>query len=390
MKWFKEAFFVLSRILSQQSTLQTRTWQLLLMQHSPGLKAIRKERRKEQRYRSRNSFKGAFKRLAFIFFVLAATCFIPAAFIDQYLRFLEWFRFDDIQKAYGTVSEVMGATATIIGLSFVVIGFLFDIVRDKTQRTLEELFRATNLYYVFGISVMSIGIIVILNCSKYTVTPYIAKNFAVLSSGILLIDVGAIAYLFYQLLRFFNPERVARIGSLQMLELARYRMLDDRFSKASADVYRERLLAFNCQEKFEFASFLTKGKPVPLSLKLDYKKDVGLIDVHFPMLRFLIQRLKKRCAEVGFTGLRYGNPIRPNQGILSLPNGIRLFAWERLAFSAAYLTSDPISDTDDFDLMKKQLEKRLLKASADGDLDGIKQSFDDIENLYNIYYTSNA
>jgi len=84
----------------------------------------------------------------------------------------------------------MGSTATVIDLSFVVIGFLFDVVKDKTQRTLEELFRATGLYQVFSISVISLVAIVIINCFKYTASNYIACNFAVLSSLFLKIKKG--------------------------------------------------------------------------------------------------------------------------------------------------------------------------------------------------------
>lgn len=389
MKWIKQAFFGGSRICSRRWTLQNSTWQHLTA-HAPGLMAIRKERRKEQRYRARNSFTGAFTIVILCFSLLLAPCFFPSSFIDHYFSALQWFTFNEDQKAFVTVSEVMGSTATIIGLSFVVIGFLFDIVRDKTQRTLEELFRATSLYYVFAISVISIMSLVIVNCFKYSVSPYTARNFAVFSSLVLLIDAGAIAFLFYQLLRFFNPERVAEIGSRQMLDMARFRMLDDRFSKASVQIYQQRLEAYGFEEKYRYAAFLSKGKPALVSLNLGNSRDVNLIDVYFPLLRFLMKRFKKRSEEPGFTGLGFGGLIRANEGILSLAHGTKISRWENLGLGFAYLTSSPTRDADDFDLMKEQLEKRLLQASADGDLDGMKLALDDIEKLYDIFYQSIA
>lgn len=387
MKWFKHAFFSASRTYSQRWTLQNSTWQHLI-EHAPGLMAIRKERRKEQRYRARNSFKGAFTIVTLCFSLLFVPCFIPASFIDHHFSALQWFTFNVGQNAFATVSEVMGSTATIIGLSFVVIGFLFDIVRDKTQRTLEELFRATSLYYVFAISVISIMSLVIVNCFKYSVSIYIAGNFAVFSSLVLLIDAGAIAFLFYQLLLFFNPERVAEIGSRQMLDMARFRMLDDRFSKASAKIYQERLESYGFEEKYRFAAFLSKGKPPLLFLNLGNSKDANLVDVYFPLLKFLMKRFKKGSEKPGFNGYRFGGLIRANEAILSLAQGTKVSRWENLALSFAYLTSGPTRDADDFDLMKDQLEKRLLKASADGDLDGMKQALDDINKLYDIFYQS--
>jgi len=388
MRWLQQYFFLASDGWSKKHTLKSRTWKKLL-DNAPGLKIIQKERRKVQRKRSRNSFLGAFITITLICLALISLCFITADRVDAYFQFLQWFNFGEKDKAYATISEVMGSTATVIGLSFVVIGFLFDVVKDKTQRTLEELFRATGLYQVFSISVISLVAIVIINCFKYTVSNYIACNFAVLSSLFLIIDVLAIAYLFYQLLLFFNPERLAQIASQQILDLAKFRLLDDRFNKTSIEVYQDSMRAYGLEEKSRFSFFSAREKPQSVWFTLGNKKEVSLINVYFPFLKFIITRIMRRSQENGYIEMGCTSKLGANQGILSLSAELTIAPWERLILTTAYLTTKPLKDSDDFDLMKEQLQKRLLKSSSDGDEDGISQAFEDIEKLYHIYYQSN-
>lgn len=387
MRWLKLIFFSTSNVWSKHQTLQSSTWKQLF-QTSPGLSVIRKERNKLTRLRAQNSFLGAFAIISLMCLSLVGMCYMPATTITKYFSWVQWFNFKSDEQAYATISEVMGSTATIIGLSFVVIGFLFDKVKAKTQKTLEELFRATGLYHVFGISVITIVSLVILNCFKYTAESYVVRNFAVLSSLFLVSNALAIAFMFYRLLQFFNPERVAEIASQQILEMAKFRLLDDRYSQTSSMVYVERLASYGFEEKNRFSMLLNRDQAQPIWLELGNKKEVHLLNVYFPFLKLLVGRFSKLSQETGFVEMGIGSRLSANQAILSLSNDVKIGFLERCLFEVSYLTTKTTTNVDDFDLMKEQLEKRFLKSSADGDEDGISQSLDDIEKLYDIYYQS--
>ena len=269
------------------------------------------------------------------------------------------------------------------------IGFLFDVVKDKTQSTLEELFRATGLYHVFSISVISIVALVIINCFKYTFTSYVACNFAVLSSLFLVTDVLAIAYLFYQLLLYFNPERVARIASQQILDLAKFRLLDDRFNRASVETYQNIMRGYGLEERNNFSYVNTRQQPKPASFTLDNKKEVSLVNVYFPFSKFVIKRIMSRSHDNGYVEIGCNSKISVNKSLLLISKDIIISKLERKILNFSYLTTNPSKDSADFDLMKEQLQKRLLKSSADGDEDGITQALEDIKKLYDIYFQSN-
>ncbi len=387
MRWFKKAIFGAS-ILSTHQTLKQNTWHELFLA-SPGLLPVRNNQRKARTRRRRNSYQGAFLQIAILFIGITALAKVPRFIIDTYVPFLKWFDFNQADQAYATISEVMGSTATIIGLSFVVIGFLIDVVKDKTQRTLEEMFRATYLYHVFGIAVISIIILVIFNFYKYSVSIDVLCNMAVISSLFLIIDACSIAFLFYKLLAYFNPERIAEVERQHMLDLARFQLLDDRYNHASTAVYSARMEKLGLEEKSELAFFLIDA-PNYDWINLRNDRDVTLIDVHFPILTFLIRRILKRSNETGFTSLRSGATIRANQGIIFKSIGVELNKWERILLNFAFLTTRESTTIEDYEAIKKRLEKRLLKATLDGDPELIEQTLDEITKLYDIFYEINA
>ena len=387
LQFIKSIIFDASLLWSPTRTLRNFSWQEVIKQ-SPGLKSFRKERRKARQRQLINTFKSALLLTITVFNALLAFCYIPERFIDHFIFWLERFKFDDVRYAYSTISETLGATATIIGLGFVVIGFLFDVVKDKNQRTLEELFRVTYLYYVFAISIVSIAFLIFLNCFKYAEPPYVVKNFAVLASSLMLIDIIAIAFLFYRLLRLFNPEFLSEISSRQLLDLARFTLLEDKFTEASSKVYKEQLISMGFSEKFELASFMNKEAPTWSWQNIGNKTPVKFHDVHFPLLKLILSRYEKSKIK-GFVAMKNGFDLRADHGILALDKEIKLKSWEQFGLRAAYIAIAPSRVTSEFDKMKTNLGKRLVKAGENGEQDTLNQSLEEIEKLYEVYYNSN-
>jgi len=387
IRLLKSIVFDASRVWSPLRTLRNSAWQVAIRQ-SEGLKTLRTERRKARQRLFINTFKSALLLIIVLFCSLLALCFIPEAVTDRFFSRVEWFRFDKVENAYSTVSETLGATATIIGLGFVVIGFLFDAVKDKTQRTLEELFRITYLYHVFSISVVSVAFLAFLNCFKYTESHYVAKNFAVLASGLMLIDITAIGFLFYKLLKLFNPEYLTELSRKQLLDLARFTLLEDKFTKVSSDIYKERLIAYGFTEKYQLASFLSKEAPSWSWLSVENKKPMKLRDVHFPLLKLVLNRHANSKTK-GFVAMKNGFDLQANHGIIALDKEIKFKYWERISLRTAYLTTTPSKITGEYDKVKERLSKRLIKAAESGDTDILGQSLEEIEKLYDIYYKSN-
>lgn len=387
MSRLKKLFFLLITSFAKDRTLKIDTWKII-KKDKPSLYAIQKERQREDVYKLLNNFYGSFALICVCFLVLLALCRIPYQFVDKYLFLLGWFKFKRIEYAYNTVSEVLGSAATIIGLSFVVIGFVFEIIRDKTKRTFEELFRATNLYFALAISVLSIAFLTYLNIYKYSVDKYTAGNFAILGSFLLFFDTISIAWLFGRVLRYLNPERIVELSNLLLLKAAKYSLLDDHFALQSQQVYNKQLESYGFEKTPPLAHFFQTGVIPDVLITLEKKSNVIVQDVCFPLLKVCANSLARRSTVKKYISLQFRLALEPGNGLFALSEGTKLVPFEKRLLRLAFIVKKAANEANDYKITKEQLTKRFVNAAESGNMDGVQEALTNIETLYDIYYSS--
>lgn len=377
----KRFFFYIVGFFSKESTLTRKTW-AKIEKTNPNLYKIKKDYDKHFREINTNNFKSALLIVSFVIGVLFLLYCIPEAFTKSYLHWLAILKFPEKTNAYSLTTETMGAASSIIGLSFVVIGFLFEIIRNKTQRTYEDLFRASRLYFVFAITVVSMILLIILNTIKYSVSFYIAVNFAILSSLLLIGITISVCYLFYKVIEFFNPEKIAALSKGSLLKSAKYFLLNENFVNESKIVFKETYNEYGFYEE-QLSFFSTEPYTF---LEIGNKKEMILVDVFLPLLNVCAQRIKKRSRSGSFYSLHCQQYVNINEVAFCYADGTVVTRWEKLLVSFAFKLQPFITRENEFKAEKHKMETRLKGAAESGNMDALNQTLLDMHDLYKIYY----
>ncbi|MEE1947246.1 hypothetical protein VRU48_19120 [Pedobacter sp. KR3-3] len=356
------------------------TW-ISLLKSRPKLRQLKKAQRRFKQSLLLNNFTAAFLIVIFVVVALILCCFIPEHFSTTRLAFISWIKFPKVENAYSLLSETLGAAATIIGLSFVVIGFIFETVKNRTLRTYRDIFRVTNLYYVFSISIVSIFALTLINTFKYSTNNWTAGNLAILGTVLLLATTLSIAHLFYKVLVFFNPQYVARLSKNALLRAAQLRLLQTWFNRESEQVFDRTMKSYGFENDAFFPGFL--GEPAD-ELLLDNEKEMQLEDVFFPLLRLTGRKIRRRCSAMNFYSLRYQGRVERRKPMFWFDAGTLVKSFERKYLSYSVLLK-PIRE-DDFSEEKKILDKRLGKSAETGNKELLNEALEDMGQLFEIYY----
>nr|NYE67222.1 hypothetical protein [Mucilaginibacter sp. E4BP6] len=287
--------------------------------------------------------------------------------------------------AYNLIGDILAASATIIGLSFVVIGFLFQTVSNQTQQTYEDIFRATRLYYVFAISIVSVIMQVFVNIVKYTYAPYTAGNLAIFCAFLLIATTIAIANLFSLVLEFLNPEKVTQLTKKYLLNAAKFELLNERFMTESRQVFNEMMSSLAFEKKG--SSFWNYEPATPLSLK-NNAGDI-LIDVFLPLYKWFATRIGKRTAPgvvSKYAEIECFQPLVEEKAMLFFEENTIIKKWEINMFPFSFLISSENPTSNDYDRERKKLDNRLFRAAEKGDTELLEQVLSDIDHLYDIYF----
>lgn len=366
--------------LFKKGRLVHKTW-ASLFKNNKHLLELRKSQNRFRRSVLLNNFVASFLIISTIVVLLAICCFIPESISTDWFSYLSFIKFPKVENAYSLISETVGAAATIIGLSFVVIGFIFETIKNRTQRTYKDIFRITNLYYVFSISIISIISLVILNTLKYTVSQWTAGNFAILGTFLLLMTTVAIAHLFYKVLAFFNPDYIARLYKNAIKRSAELRILQTKFIEESAKVFEEQMKEYGF--KIAFLSPNLFGREVSY-IKLQNVTEMQLNDIFFPAFHYAGKKINKRCEGINVSRMKLMERLFRGKQILWFDKNIKVSKFEQnLLTLSLYLK--PTKD-DEFTEEMDKMGKKLDLAAESGNIEMLTDSLSDIELLYETYY----
>ncbi len=378
---FNALFFYFVGIISKNSTLANKTWHKIA-RSNPALYVIKKEQDNYLFKVKINNFKPQLFFVLFVNVVGFCLCFIPETITEHYFHWLTIVKLPEKQDAYSLVSETMGAAAPIIGLSFVVIGFLFETVRNKTQRTFEDLFRATQLYFVFAVTVINMVVLIILDAYKYSVEPYTAGNFAILGCLLLIGIMMSISYLFYKVIKFFSPEKIAELSKGRLLKSAKYFLLNEQFVKESKIVFNATFEEYGFSEQ-QWSFF--DAAPTTL-VRVGNTADVILVDVFLPLLNFWVQRIKKRSNSGSFYSLHCLQHLEEGKPVFSFADGTTIKQWEQRLIALTFNLRPIMTQEDEFMAEKQKMENRLKVGAELGDIEILTQTLTDMKDLYEIFY----
>jgi len=372
-------FFIVS-LFPGEHTLRNRTWKKIERDH-PSIYQISKEKKGYDLERRVNTF--GFSVIAVIL-IISLCCFACNFSFDFSDTSLKWLNIISLNEGNANlvIAENLGVISSLVAISFVVIGFLFDIIRDKTQKTFEDLFRVTRLYRVFSIAIVSILTLVILNTLKHGLSINVLGNVAVLSTYLLMATIIAIAYLFYKVLQYFNPDKIDKLTKEYLLTEAKHRLVMEKFIKESRLVFIEIFSNANYKEN----SFSLFNEVEVQAISLANSDTCKFIDLYVPLLNFFLRKFRKTDTDgYEYIVLSSGNNIGKNHIQLYVPKELNLNKWLLKLFNLPFRLLPYESGKDDFDNEKNKLITRLNKAAEIGQTDMLTQQLSDISDLYDIY-----
>lgn len=372
-------FFIVS-LLPGEHTLRNRIWKKIENDH-PSIYQINIEKRRYDIERKTNTFSFSFIIIILIVLLCCLSCNFSFNFSNTPLKWLNIIRLNKAD-ACSLISENLGVISSLVAISFVVIGFLFDIIRDKTQKTFEDLFRATRLYRVFSIAIVNILALVILNTLKQGLSINVLENVAILSTYLLMTTIIAIAYLFYNVLQYFNPEKIDNLTREYLLTEAKHYLLMEKFTIESRIVFVEIFLEANYKEN----SYSIFNQVEVQAIELYNESTCKFVDLYIPLLKFFLRKFRKTDTDdYEFIVLSADNSIEKNHIQLYIPKGLNFNKWLLKLFNLPFRLLPYKDEKKDFENEKNKLIARLNKAAETGQTDMLKRQLSDISDLYDIY-----
>lgn len=376
--------FRITRIFPRQ-TLLSKSWDNIKT-NVPEVYKLRRERRIYHLKNGINTPIVASLLMLFTLSCISLLCLFSWDFTDTPLAFLNFIKLEN-DDAKQLISDSLMATATISALSFVVINFLFDKVKNATHETYQTLFRATRLYYVLSFVLIGILMLIVLNLLKHTPEGEILGNMAVLSSYLSISIVGVIIWLFFRVLRFLNPQSVASISKHYLLSAAKFHRLDERFFE---ECNKELIYLFESKGFIKGTPFLLQFEEDDSEMRtisfVNHRQGM-LFDVHLPIINTILDGVKKKMDEqILFFPVKYRELLNEEHPILAVNKTVNIGMLQRLIWRFAIWLKPVGNKERKLSVEKEKMSDSLVQTAGRGDFDGVKKQFDNIEDLYSIYY----
>jgi hypothetical protein len=293
---------------------------------------------------------------------------------------LDFLNFVKLNKdsAKSLLADNLANASSIVGLSFVVLGFLFEVIKDKTGRELKELLRETRIFNVLSVTLISLLYLVVFNSLKNSLSNEDLINISISSSYILIVIIASTGYQFNRLIALFSKKELTSIT----LKAIRKAALNARFKERF--VYQSKVLMADFFNKSDLQQFSYLNRYESLSLNLS-QTEKYCADVNLLMLKYAIKWLPGVKEDRRFNEIYLDKSIPHKYPMLFYSHGVKRNLLSFLFFRFSFYLKKSDDATDQFSIERATIATHLVRTAESGDIIGLKQQLELVNNIYDVY-----
>ncbi|WP_127123908.1 hypothetical protein [Chryseotalea sanaruensis] len=279
------------------------------------------------------------------------------------------------------ISENLSNTGAIVALSFVVIGFLFEIIKERTGRNLEELVRATYLYLGLSVTLISLSYMVLLNLIKNSISLQSLKNLSISSSYLVLVVLIMIGIQFASLIKLFNSKTLSDLSKYSIIRSGLNVIFQEYYIKKSKSIMNQFLLSKGLHQ-FNYINHANLNR-----ITLTNNRDLYCSDINLILLNWTIKSFSSDNNEKVFQEL-YINKFLPRNAEVFFYAGNQNtnLSITTLTISPSFYLQKTLTSDQRFASEREKLRNMVIRAAELGDQEELARQLDIFQNLYSIYF----
>lgn len=383
-------FYRLYSLFFPSNSLRAITWKYI-KDNIPDLYKFRESLLKRAFRRFLNN-----NKLAFVFSILLPLFISPICFYLPEISFINSLAslIEDADSSKEILKNNLSNAATLIGISFVVLGFIFELVKDKTHQTFQELSSIVRLYPAMGFSFGIILFHIIVNQaanyikSDETVGKLYLNSFSLYSSFLMVVLLLTLIFVFWKLFSYFSVEAINLLSRHNLLTEAKRDILQERFRMLSGVLYEKEMKETGLKKgTFHFNENLPPYYVITLpdTNKIFY-------DVRMKALKnTLSDPLTNIVAEdvFEFEPIHLDKTVVEHQKLFSVPDR-NYFHMSNFTLSHSHILSSSSPSISNFNSQRTNLISRFHQTIKQGNNPQMLEVLKSMEELFKIYYQSKA